>query len=213
MTTRWLYEEVTKDFTVSYSLKKIFYEGQSEFQAIDVVELGQFGRSLILDGKIQSCETDETVYHESLVHPPLFLHPNPKTVFIAGGGEGATAREVLRHKSVEKVVMVDIDGMCVSVCKQHLPNHSAGAFDNPRLELVIQDAKQYLVDYQGTFDVVICDLADPLEDGPCYLLYTEEFYTMGILFILSSKLIFIPLALFIIHMLKHDIHLFKRRSC
>jgi thermospermine synthase len=126
---------------------------------------------------MQSATTDEFVYHESLVHTAMMSHPNPKRVFIGGGGEGATLREVLRHKSVEKCVMVDIDEQAVSATRQHMPLHSAGAFDDPRTELVIDDAKAWLERYKGpAFDIMIMDLADPTDEGPCYLLYTAKFY-------------------------------------
>ena len=76
---------------------------------------------------MQSCQSDEFVYHESLVHPAMLMHPNPKTVYIGGGGEGSTAREVLRHKSVEKCVMVDIDGDVVEFCRKFLPENTAAS--------------------------------------------------------------------------------------
>jgi spermidine synthase len=132
-----------------------------------------------LDEKIQSTESDEYIYHEALVHPSLLAHPNPKRVFIAGGGEGATAREVLRHKSVERVVMVDIDDIVCKTSKEFLPKHHRGAFDNPRYQLIIEDAKVWLQQTEEKFDVMVLDLADPVEDGPAYMLYTKEFYTMG----------------------------------
>ena len=100
------------------------------------------------------------MYHECLVHPALLAHPCPKTVFIAGGGEGSTAREVLRHKTVEKCVMVDIDGVVVTFCKKHLDVNKE-AFEDPRLELIIGDARSGLEGYDGKFDVIVGDLADP----------------------------------------------------
>ncbi|KAL6055094.1 PABS domain-containing protein [Balamuthia mandrillaris] len=127
---------------------------------------------------MQSSTYDEYMYHESLVQPIMCSHPNPKTVFIGGGGEGATAREVLRHKTVEKCVMVDIDQDVVEACKKHLPQHHKGAWNDKRLELHYDDAKKILENYPEKFDVIILDLADPLEAGPCYLLYTVEFYEM-----------------------------------
>ena len=98
---------------------------------------------LLLDGKLQSAEADERVYHECLVHPALLHHPNPKKVFICGGGEGSTAREVLKHKSVEKVVMVDIDRVVCEFCEKHLEDN-AETFKDPRLDLIIDDAKAQL---------------------------------------------------------------------
>eukprot|EP00879_Flechtneria_rotunda_P031647 GHRR01034594.1.p1 GENE.GHRR01034594.1~~GHRR01034594.1.p1 ORF type:complete len:119 (+),score=27.88 GHRR01034594.1:137-493(+) len=105
----WLEEDLADDLKWSMLVKNVLYSGKSKYQEVDLIDVGPFGKTLFLDGKVQSSEVDEWVYHELLVHPAMLMHPNPKTVFICGGGEGATAREVLRHKSVEKVVMVDID--------------------------------------------------------------------------------------------------------
>ena len=143
-----------------------------------MIETCAFGKCLILDGKIQSCESDEFIYHEALVQPVMILHPNPRTVFIAGGGEGATLREVLSHKTVQKVVMVDIDREVIELCKKYLPAHHQGSFDDPRVELLHMDAKQYIEETGEKFDVVIIDLPEPIENGPCYLLYTQNFYEM-----------------------------------
>jgi thermospermine synthase len=133
-------------------------------------------QTLFLDGKVQSSEVDEWVYHELLVHPSLLHHPNPKRVFIAGGGEGATAREVLRHPTVEQLVMVDIDKVVCDFCRAHLPAN-AEAFASPKLTLINEDARAELAKFpDGHFDVIIGDLADPLDGGPCYQLYTREFY-------------------------------------
>jgi len=175
---KWIEEELEDGLRVNYRLKKIFHTGESKFQTVDLVDLEPFGRCLIIDGLIQSCQVDEFVYHECLVHPAMLLHPNPKTVFIGGGGEGSTAREVLRHSSVEKCVMVDIDDVVVHFCREHLPEN-AEAFKDPRLELIIDDAKKQLEDSTTKYDVIIMDLDDPLEGGPCYQLYTKEFYTMA----------------------------------
>lgn len=129
------------------------------------------------DGLLQSTECDEHVYHESLVQPAMVTHGNPKRVFIGGGGEGATLREVLKHKSVEECMMVDIDGDVVEMCRKHMPKHSAGAFEDPRTKLIIDDAKAGLeACADGYFDIIIMDLSDPLECGPCYQLYTDSFY-------------------------------------
>jgi len=171
-------EVINANLSVHSSLTAIYHTHQSPFQLIQVVEMPQWGRCLILDGHMQSSEKDEFVYHECLVHPVLINHPNPKRIFIGGGGEGATVREILRHKSVEKITMVDIDGECVEVCKRFLPNHHKGLFDDPRVELIIDDAKVYLENCKEKFDVLFFDLSDPVEGGPAKLLYTESFYNM-----------------------------------
>jgi len=153
------------------------FESKSKFQDVKLIETHSFGKQLILDGYSQSSQRDEHVYHESLVHPAMFLHPNPKTVFIGGGGEMATAREVLKHKSVTKLVMVDIDGEVVEMCRKELKEWDIGWVDNdPRFELVVDDAKKYIEEYKGKFDVVIMDIADPIMAGPGIALYFKEFY-------------------------------------
>ncbi|KAG1681637.1 hypothetical protein FOA52_014146 [Chlamydomonas sp. UWO 241] len=177
----WLEEDLGDDYRWSYRVTKVLFSGKSEFQEVDLVDTPTFGKEsvvvgvLLLDGKMQSTESDEEVYHELLVHPTLLQHPNPKSVFIMGGGEGATAREVLRHTSVEQVVMVDIDKVVTDFCCEHLTRNTA-AFNDPRLKLINDDARTQLEQWPGTFDVIIGDLADPLDGGPCYQLYTQEFY-------------------------------------
>jgi len=164
-------------------VKEVYLVAKSQYQTIKVVDLDVFGRSLILDGVMQSAECDERIYHESLVHPALCAHPNPKAVFIAGGGEGATAREVLRFRSVERCVMVDIDDVVIDCSKSYLKQHHNGAFDDPRLHLVLGDAEKYIRETNEKFDVIVMDLPDPQEGGPCWRMYTKEFYE-----ILSNRL-------------------------
>jgi spermidine synthase len=106
----------------------------------------------------------------------MLTHPQPEKVFIAGGGEGATLREVLAHNTVKKAVMVDIDEEVVSLCRRLLPSWHQNAFDDPRAELHFVDARKYLDESSDKFDVIIIDLVDPLEQGPARLLYTQEFY-------------------------------------
>src|SRR5207253_144952 len=103
---------------------------------------------------------------------------DPKRVMVIGGGEGATLREVLRHRSVERALMVDIDREVVEVSRAMLPEFHAGAFDDPRTELVFEDARGWLETHDDVFDVIIIDLSDPIEEGPCYRLYTREFYQL-----------------------------------
>jgi len=138
-------------------------------------------QTLVTDGKTQSTQFDEFAYHESLVHPPILKAAQQgavvKKVFIGGGGELATAREVLRHASVEKVVMVDLDEVVVDVSKKYLPTWGGEEVaSNPRLELIIGDAYKYLMETTETFDVIIMDISDPIEAGPGIQLYTQEFY-------------------------------------
>ena len=173
---RWFSDYISPDLTMLHSIKEKIYSGRSKFQSIDIINTGSFGICLVLDGKIQSSEADEFIYHETLVHPAMLTHPHPEKVFIAGGGEGATLREVLAHKTVKRAVMVDIDEEVVSLCRRFLPAWHQNAFDDPRAELHFVDARKYLDESSDKFDVIIIDLADPLEQGPARLLYTQEFY-------------------------------------
>lgn len=174
----WHYELITPDLLQAENIDRVLYEGQTAYQHVRIHDAACFGRTLVLDDKTQSTEVDEFVYHEALVQPCMIAHPGPRAVFVAGGGEGATIREVLRHRSVEKVVMVDIDREVVEVCKKYLPNHHQGSFDDPRLELIHDDALKYLEETPQRFDVAIIDVPDPLEAGPAYLLFTQEFYRL-----------------------------------
>ena len=167
---------ISPDLTVLHSIKERIYSGRSKFQSVDIINTGSFGICLVLDGKIQSSEADEFIYHEALVHPVMLTHSHPEQVFIAGGGEGATLREVLAHKTVKRAVMVDIDEEVVSLCRRFLPSWHQKAFDDPRAELHFVDARKYLEESSDKFDVIIIDLVDPVEQGPARLLYTQEFY-------------------------------------
>jgi spermidine synthase len=160
---------------ISYEITRTLLEGRTAYQEVGIYDTVSNGRALFLDGKIQSAETDEFIYHEALVQPALICHPNPRRVYIAGGGEGATLREVLRHKSVESAVMVDLDGEVCAAAKQHLGIWHAGAYDDPRTTLLHQDARAWLVDSSEPFDSVIVDVTDPLAGGPSYMLFTKEF--------------------------------------
>ncbi len=176
---QWHVEYITPQLLQVERIKEVIYSGKTAYQSVQILDTGCFGRTLVLDGKTQSAELDEFIYHEALVQPSLIVHPNPERVFIAGGGEGATLREVLFHKSVRKAVMVDIDQEVVELCRRHLPNHHQGAFDDPRLDLHHTDALRFLEESTKGFDVIIIDVPDPLEGGPAYLLFTQEFYQMA----------------------------------
>ncbi len=173
---KWFNDYLSPDEGHIHGIKDILYSKQTIYQQMEIMQTGSYGRCLVLDGKMQSTEKDEFIYHEILVHPAMLTHPNPKKVFIVGGGEGATLREVLRHKSVEHVLMVDIDQEVVEACKKHLPEWHQGSFDDKRVELRYLDARKYLEETDEIYDVIIIDISEPVEEGPAYLLYTKEFY-------------------------------------
>lgn len=172
----WVGEYLTPSDRVVHRVRRIIVHRQTTYQDLKIVESPAFGKALMLDSTWQSSTLDEFIYHESLVHPAMFLHGSPRRVLILGGGEGATAREVLRWNTVERVVMVDIDGEVVDACREHLSEMHQGSFDDPRLELVIGDALELLDTTREAWDVVISDLSDPIEHGPSYRLFTREYF-------------------------------------
>lgn len=176
--SKWFLEYTTPEEGHMHSLRSVLYSTQTRFQQMEIMDTGSYGKCLVLDGKMQSSELDEFIYHEALVHPAMLTHPEPGDVFIVGGGEGATLREVLRHKSVRKAIMVDIDEEVVDKCKELLPQWHQGAFDDPRTELKFLDARRYLEETGNKYDIIVIDITEPVEEGPAYLLYTREFYEM-----------------------------------
>ena len=176
----FIYTQAANDAdSVSRQVKKVVAQGRTQYQEYLFFESEMHGTCIALDGDIQSCESDEGVYHEALVHPAMLSHSKPKTVLIMGGGEGATAREVLRHSCVERVIMVDIDREFVELCQQHIPSWGKDAFNDPRLEVHYQDIYAYLKTCRHTFDVVIGDLIDIHDwDSPAAALYGKEFYQL-----------------------------------
>jgi spermidine synthase len=173
---QWLKDKINENFLQLHKLDEVLYEGRTKFQSVQIVRSRNLGVCLVLDGKIQSSERDEFIYHEALVQPAMTVHPKPETVFIAGGGEGATLREVLRHKTVKKAVMVDIDGEVTTLSKKYLPGHAGKSFEDKRAELHHVDARGFLEQSTDKFDVIIIDLPDPIEEGPASMLFTQEFY-------------------------------------
>jgi spermidine synthase len=175
-TDLWLSEFHTPWDIYVHGVHRVLAYRQTPFQEMYVVETGAYGKGLVLDGKWQSSVGDEFLYHEPLVHPACCLQGHPRRVLVLGGGEGATVREVLRWRTVEKVVMVDIDGDVVEACREYLPEMHQNVFDDPRMELVIGDALEFLDRTTEQWDVVISDLTDPIEDGPAFLLFTQEHF-------------------------------------
>ena len=173
---KWFYEAEEPQEVHGYLVKDWICRTQSKFQDIAILQNESYGKILFLDGISQSAQRDEYIYHEALVHPAMLAHPNPERILILGGGEGATAREVLRHRSVKQVTMVDIDETLVSICRKHLPEWSHGAFEDPRVELIIEDGYKWMMNSKAIFDVIIMDLTDQIDLGPSFSLYTRKFF-------------------------------------
>ncbi len=173
---KWFVDLLSPDEGHMHGIKTILLSKQTKYQLVEIMETGSYGRCLILDGKIQSSEYDEFIYHEALVHPAMLTHPDPRRVLVVGGGEGATLREILRYPSVERVLMVDIDQEVVENSKKYLPEWHRGSFDDPRVEVKYLDARKYLEETKDLYDIIVIDISEPVEEGPAYLLYTREFY-------------------------------------
>lgn len=153
----------------------ILYRGHSQFQDIIVADSKEFGRMLVLDGVFQTSIKDEFMYHESIVHIPLFLHPNPKKVLIIGGGDGGAAREAVRHPEVESVTMVDIDGQVIELSKKYFPEISKAILEkNPKLTVKVGDGIAFMREAENYYDVIIVDCSDPV--GPGEGLFSYDFY-------------------------------------
>ncbi|MGH8674540.1 MAG: polyamine aminopropyltransferase [Burkholderiales bacterium] len=149
-------------------------EWQTRFQKMEIYETPHYGRIFRLDGYNMTSEREEFVYHENLIHPALAAHAAPKKVLIIGGGDGGSSEEALKHPSVEQVTMCEIDEEVIRVAKEHFFAVHRGAFDNPRLRVLIGDGMKFIRETQERFDLIALDLNDPI--GPAEALYSTEFF-------------------------------------
>lgn len=170
------YHEITPSgFGIAIKAGKVLFSKQSDFQKVEVFETDSaLGRVLTLDDLMMTTEGDEYHYHEMIVHVPMMHHKNPETVLVIGGGDGGTVREVLKHKTVKKVVLAEIDGMVIDACKEFLPTISCGLSDE-RVDIQVVDAIDFIKDKKNEYDIVLIDSTDPM--GPGEGLFTDEFYT------------------------------------
>ena len=171
--TLW-HETLHDQFGQYFAVDNVLYHEKTDHQDLIIFENAAFGRVMALDGVVQTTERDEFIYHEMMTHVPLLAHGHAKHVLIIGGGDGAMLREVSRHRSIETITMVEIDAGVVSFCRQYLPNHNAGSYDDPRFNLVIDDGVNFVNQTTQTFDVIISDCTDPI--GPGASLFTSSFY-------------------------------------
>ncbi len=172
-----LQEPWSRGLSVMVRLDEVLVHRRTAFQDLLVGRSARYGLCLFLDDLMQSAESDEALYHEPFVHPAMMLHPAPRRVLIGGAGEGATAREVLRHPEVETVVAVDLDAQVVEACREFLPRWSEGAFEDPRVQLRIEPIEHTLATATpGSFDVILLDVTDPVIAGPSVELFTARFF-------------------------------------
>lgn len=172
--TEWIEETLHPDFRFKMKVDRVLFEGRSENQHVAVVDNGTFGRTLYLDGVLQTSERDEFIYHEMLTHVPILSHGEVRDLLIIGGGDGGMLEEALKHRSITSATMVEIDPSVVEMCRKHLPSISNGAFDDTRLDLVFADGVDFVKTTEKRYDVVIIDSTDPI--GPGEVLFTDDFY-------------------------------------
>ena len=174
-------EFITPADRYEHDLAEVYTSGTSEFQDYLIGRSEAWGRMLVLDGVVQSTEADEFIYHEGIVHPACYAAAAAaplRDALILGGGEGACLREALRWRSLERVTMVDIDAEVVAACREFLPAHHKGAFDDPRVTLVHDDAVGFLRSLpDASLDIIVSDMTDPVEGGPSTFCFTVEYFT------------------------------------
>lgn len=169
----WFSELQTPSLAISCRTKATLHSEKTEFQDLMVIDTEAFGRMLLLDGIIQTSIKDEFVYHEMITHVALNTLKNPKRALVVGGGDGGSIREILKHKSIEKATLVEIDRRVVEVCKEYLPEISVGLQD-PRVEIIFDDGIKHVKEHKNTYDLIVVDSTDPV--GPAVGLFAKEFY-------------------------------------
>ncbi|MFN4279702.1 polyamine aminopropyltransferase [Thermosynechococcus sp.] len=176
MTTHHLYLLEQLNAAAGYFIRadRCLFTKKTRYQELALYESAHFGKFLCLDHLFMTSEADEFFYHENLIHPAAITHPAPRSALIIGGGDGGAAEEVLKYPTIEQVVLAELDEEVVEVCRQHLDTIHRGAFEDPRLKLMIGDGRAYLENTSAQFDLIILDLTDP--QGPSLNLYTQEFY-------------------------------------
>jgi len=167
-------EFMTDDWGFFVRTARQFERFSSPFQTLEVHDTVPFGKLFRLDGHFMTSERDEFFYHENLVHVAAVAHPQPERVLIVGGGDGGSAEEILKHPSIKSVTLAEIDLAVVDVARKYLGSVHRGAFDDPRLTLLIEDGFAYVRNSTEQFDLIVLDLTDA--GGPSTKLYTPEFY-------------------------------------
>lgn len=156
-----------------WQTEDVLFTGKSEFQSVEVIKTTAYGNMLVLDGCVMCTDEDEFVYHEMIAHVPALLHKNPKSAVVIGGGDGGTVRELLKHKSIEKIVLCEIDAMVVDACRKFFPDVACG-LDDKRVEVRIGDGVAYMKEQNQAFDIAIIDSTDPVGVGEG--LFSPDFY-------------------------------------
>ncbi|MEL6352416.1 MAG: polyamine aminopropyltransferase [Cyanobacteria bacterium J06627_28] len=170
-----------RDENIALSIRhkgdRIFKE-KSPYQLVEIFDTFKYGKMLAVDKMVMCSEKDETAYHEMIIHVPMLTSASAdqatKQALVIGGGDGGSVREILRHESVEKVTMVEIDEVVVRASRDFLPSLSS-ALDDPKLDLIIGDGVEYLRTADDrSFDLIVVDSSDPV--GPATGLFSHAFY-------------------------------------
>ena len=169
----WFTEKYSPNSGITIKVKKELAHKKSDFQEMSIIDTYEFGKIMVLDGFIMFTDKDEFIYHEMIAHVPLFSQENPENVLLIGGGDGGAVREVLKHNSVKRVDLVEIDKMVVDASKEFFPQVSSG-FSDKRFHLHIEDGIKFVKQSKEKYDVVIVDSTDPI--GPAVGLYQRDFY-------------------------------------
>jgi spermidine synthase len=158
----WYIDDYLPNTQVAHRIRRKVVKKKTKYQLVEIVDLYDFGRSVFIDGNPQSAEKSEWIYHECLVHPPMLLgaEAEKKNVLVLGAGEGATARELLKYKNIESITLIDIDKKAVELFKKYLPMMHKGAFNNPKVRLIIDSASDFLKENKQKYDVIISDITD-----------------------------------------------------
>jgi spermidine synthase len=167
-------ETMPEGYGQQFRIDELLYEAKTDHQHLMIFQNVVFGRVMVLDGIVQTTEKDEFIYHEMMAHVPILAHGHARRVLIVGGGDGGLLREVTRHRQVAHVTQVEIDAQVIDLCRRYLPNHSQGAFDDPRVDIVIDDGLGFVRQTDSRFDVILSDSTDPI--GPGEVLFQEDFY-------------------------------------
>jgi spermidine synthase len=170
----WFYEQSGPNLRVHYRVKELLEKKKTEYQELVVLDTERYGRTLVLDGAVQTTIRDEFIYHEMIVHVPLFTHPEPKKVLVIGGGDGGSVREILKHRTIEEVHLAEIDREVVAAAREYLPEISSGLSDE-RVQIHYTDGIKFVAEHSDAFDVIIVDSPDPV--GQAVGLYKQDFYS------------------------------------
>lgn len=185
---------------IAIQVEETLLDTQSAYSHIQVFNTPFYGKMLVIDGIIQTTESDEFIYHEMMVIAPCLQFGHPRSMLIIGGGDGGAAKQALRIKSLEKIVQVEIDAGVIEASEKYMPSVSEGSMRNPKVQLIVDDGAKFIAETKDKFDIVVLDLTDPVPDSPAESLFGEPFYQSvrsilndgGVVAVQSGSLLFQP---------------------